>query len=106
MKQKPLSEKTKTPKKSVLSYDDYMDRMCKWLIDVERRDTGEARGFGIFAIKLICRGRPVAKYQGHMVHPDGTLAVNCTLTSILFSEIPSLASLPFSKNHSASGKFY
>ena len=104
--QKTIKQKTKILKKSLLSYNDYMDRMCKWLVDVERRDTGEARGFGIFAIKLICRGRPVAKYQGHMVHPDGTLAVKCTLTSILFSEIPVLASLPFSKNHSASGKFY
>jgi hypothetical protein len=88
-------------------YDAYTDSMCEWLVDVERRETGEERGLGVFALKVIPEGKPVTKYQGHMVNPDGSVAIRCPLTSFLFLEFPFLESLPFSRNHSASvfGRF-
>jgi hypothetical protein len=88
-------------------YNTYTDSMCEWLVDVERRETGEERGLGVFALKVIPKGKPVAKYQGHMVNPDGSVAIRCTLTSFLFLEFPLLESLPFSRNHCASvfGRF-
>ena len=76
--------------------------MCIWLTDVHRRDTRQERGLGIFATRDIPAGKPVAKYQGHLVHPDGSIAIHCTLTSILFLSIPRLEALPFSKAHCAS----
>lgn len=83
-------------------YDQYQDDMCTWLTDVHRRDTLQQRGLGIFATRDIPAGKPVAKYQGHLVHPDGSIAINCTLTSILFLSIPHLDALPFSRAHCAS----
>ena len=50
----------------------------------------------------IPRGKPTAKYQGNLVHDDGTLAFECTLTSILFMEIPFLRVVTFSRAHCAS----
>jgi hypothetical protein len=83
-------------------YDKYQDELCMWLIDVHRKDTFEERGLGIFATREIPQGKPVAKYQGHLVNPDGSVAIHCTLTSILFLSIPHLESLPFSRGHCAS----
>jgi hypothetical protein len=83
-------------------YDKCQDELCAWLTDVHRRDTFEERGLGIFATREIPEAKPVAKYQGHLVHPDGSVAIRCTLTAILFLSIPHLESLPFSRGHCAS----
>jgi hypothetical protein len=50
----------------------------------------------------IPRGKPTAKYQGNIVFEDGTIALKCTLTSILFLELPNLELCSFSKAHCAS----
>ena len=47
----------------------------------------------------IPQGKPTAKYQGHLVHEDGTLAKLCPLTSILFFTHSQLGLIKFSKSH-------
>jgi hypothetical protein len=56
----------------------------------------------LFFVRDIPKGKPTAKYQGNLVHDDGTLAFECTLTSILFLEIPNLRSVIYSRAHNAS----
>lgn len=56
----------------------------------------------ILFFRVIPKGKPTAKYQGNLVHDDGTLAFECTLTSILFLELPILRLVNYSKAHCAS----
>lgn len=91
-------------------YDDYSDRLANivWNRDICRRDTGENRGKGVcvyvhcscilcmtiarlsFSIGIFClvdlpKNTVTSKYEGHLVHPDGTIVQRCTRTNILFS---------------------
>ncbi len=69
--------------------------------DVYRKHTNTVRGLGIFAKRKIPKMKPTAKYQGNLVYDDGTIAVVCVLTAIVFLEHPKLQHCIFSKAHCA-----
>jgi len=61
---------------------------------------------GVFAITDLREAAVVAKYEGHLVSPDGTIQIRCTRTDILFTYRAELnrewTKLPLSREHCAS----